>query len=187
MSLLLFYPTRFRELETEGKFLKSNFPCSFGPETPAKTLGTGIPSEINDESRPRGRGKRESCRSSSLIFAFAVPLATHLALYLGLGASWGEGNQGPLWLHSSPGPFGSCLRRVPQHPLSVPAPVGPPVGGQSRRERTRPGAAPPGGADPRPPLRSPAGERLSLPRSPAARSARALPTAPSSRPPAGGR
>lgn len=133
-----------------------------------------------------GRGKVAGS-SSPLIFAFAVPLATHLALYLGLGASWGEGNQGPLWLHSSPGPFGCCLRRVPQHPLSVPAPVGPPVGGQSRRERTRPGAAPPGGADPRPPLRSPAGERLSLPRSPAARSARALPTAPSSRPPAGGR
>lgn len=62
MSLLLFYPSRFRELETEGKFLKSNFPCSFGPETLAKTLGMGIPSEINDESRPRGRGKRESCR-----------------------------------------------------------------------------------------------------------------------------
>lgn len=53
----LFYPSRFRELETEGKSLKSNFPYSFGPETLAKPLGMGIPSEINDESRPRKAGE----------------------------------------------------------------------------------------------------------------------------------
>lgn len=136
-----------------------------------------------------GRGTRESCRKFFCTqFCVCSTLRHPSCSLFGARGVPGEGNQGPLRLHSSPGPFRSCLQRAPQHPLSVPAPVGPPVGGPSRRERTRPGAAPPGGADPRPPLRPPAGERLSLPRSPAARSARALPTAPSSRlPPAGGR
>lgn len=121
----------FRELGTGGKHLNSILHSSFGPETPAKgPLGMGIPSEINDESPPQ-RGELQTVLPHFFFFFLLSqhPLPPILLFTVGRpgerksGAAVAAFLAGVLWVLSV---------GAQQHPLAVPAPVRPPLGGPSQ-------------------------------------------------------
>lgn len=102
---------------------------------------------MKDKSQP-GRARRGvAVLSYFALSAFAAPFSSPQAPYLGLGAPRGKKARAA-WRHSSP-QCGLSLPRAPQHPLSAPAPVGPPAGGprppRPPRPPVRPPRAPPAG------------------------------------------
>lgn len=96
---------------------------------------------MKDKSQP-GRARRGvAVLSYFALSAFAAPFSSPQAPYLGLGAPRGKKARAA-WRHSSP-QCGLSLPRAPQHPLSAPAPVGPPAGGPRPPRPPRPPVRPP--------------------------------------------
>lgn len=96
---------------------------------------------MKDKSQP-GRARRGvAVLSYFALSAFAAPFSSPQAPYLGLGAPRGKEARAA-WRHSSP-QCGLSLPRAPQHPLSAPAPVGPPAGGPRPRRPPSPPVRPP--------------------------------------------